>query len=757
MSELKTRIESIINDRRSRIGNLKDKGKEWQGLLMQLQDTKAKLSQAASRTPELLGSLDTLQNEIDRTSKIHKRYEDVLTRFNRNTVCIGIGGAAGTGKSTFLQAVSGLEEQQIPTSGDFCTTAVRCQIENCDEGIAIASMHSPDSFLKTVINELGSKLGIQTIYSLDELKNLDLSRITTSSQEQDDILKRLKDAQNNLSEYEHELTGAQGRRIPLSELRKYVAYPENSITKAGPYLAVKDLVIRVPFPSTDVTQLRLVDMPGIGEAGIDLAKVQTAGLSEVCDITILMKGAFANRIEWEAKDTNALDAMGNALPLLEAQTKYTLLLINASEPGRGKLCETSINSYVKRDFTKIICNARNRDEITNKTMPQILDFMARNLPEIDRMLMENLQNEGDKALKAIRKNLTDLRNTIKPFVPVIADDFTLTTDIINALSNVLTDIEEGRRNEANNTDKAWLDEIERITGVVKQWIQDGCGYGSKDNLQAAIEQEIKNRHGQPTDVINACRIGFREQWSQLDAHLEERIAELLEQIMDSMKKEVLHDFIPERNGRNKGCLTRLEDVKQQLKDLIEKVSRYSQDNPCLLSLAAPLYRIKDFELQFRYHLEPSMQAATRLTSSNNLPLVKDFHDVASFTKTLQGKLTQNAEEYSRDLKRGVSAQAASCSKIDELLSRVLPNPAIKKQLLDIIGNGTGAQTFAPNKIFAALAENFNDAMIRGKDSRQAINVLIRQYRDEITAKPDDTSRLLWDADKALSQLLSTSR
>ena len=68
-------------------------------------------------------------------------YSAVEARFSRDTVNIGVSGSARVGKSTLLQSVSGLSDQQIPTGRDIPVTAVRSRIYHSPrERMACASV-----------------------------------------------------------------------------------------------------------------------------------------------------------------------------------------------------------------------------------------------------------------------------------------------------------------------------------------------------------------------------------------------------------------------------------------------------------------------------------------------------------------------------------------------------------------------------------------------------------------------------------------
>ena len=292
MSTISNQLDSILATRAAHLRSLDSDLAAWKSRADEIASTLAAVTAAERVNPDLAGASANLREVAESLRRILEDGAKVRARFARDTLCIGIGGAARMGKSTFLQSVTGLEETQIPTSDKYFTTAVRSQIENsANENTAIADFHSEESFLREVIAPMCDAIRISAPTNLAAFRTARfcLPDGVVRTQEADDVLQRLTDAQSHLADYERYLTGERGRRIDLKELRPFVAYPNGGIVKAGPYLAVSNLVIRVPFPSTDVSRLRVVDLPGLGEAGRDLAKVQTAGMADVCDITLLVK------------------------------------------------------------------------------------------------------------------------------------------------------------------------------------------------------------------------------------------------------------------------------------------------------------------------------------------------------------------------------------------------------------------------------------------------------------------------------------
>ena len=755
MSDIKTRLSEIIADRSVRAEKIGGELKKWHEIRLQIKGTLDKFRRAEEHNPDLSSDYSSvLDQALRKISGVIADYERELARFERKSLCIGIGGQARVGKSTFLQSVTGLGEDQIPTSDKFFTTAIRSRIENSREGVAIADFHSEESFLREVIHPICDKLHIAKPYSLDEFRReeLSISPDEPQTQENDDLLKRLKDAQEGLDSYKCFLNGKCGERIELNDLRPYVAYPENGL-KAGPYLAVSNLLIRAPFPSTDVTQLEVVDLPGLGEAGIDIAKIQTKGMENICDITLMMKRPTDTNVEWTRIDSNALDAMSAAVPLLKDQTKYTVILANVghADNERAEACIKSIRDSVKqRPFKIVSCDAKNRDSIKSDTMPEILNFLAENLPIIDNAIIDGLNRNASAARESIKSDIDRIRKDCSKICGASKQGYDFRKDIHDNLAEVLEGIREIMKEKASKPDTEWEKEVDRIREEVKKWIDNGCGYGSENGLKDAIEKEIRRRHSQPADVINGCRTKFREEWEKMDLHLEKRIAKMLCDIMDSMKK-VLNSFVPERKDDG------LSSVRKQIMDFADIMESRPKDpepgeKEALTSLSNTLRRIAKFDLQFRFHLEPMLQAATRLLLANELPTTNDVNAAPELIKELKKKLLHAADDYADGMK-STSLSSAAIEKKIRLLRQSGISETMAKDIAAMLEQAaSSAQSFCPARIFASVMETFEDAFIRSKDTEKAIDIIASCWHDELIPTPDEKTRLTNEAIGSLRSL-----
>lgn len=762
MSSLQEQINQILAARKERLSSVVKEKDFWNKISENFSRFSDAVQAAESKNPCLSGLTTKTRAAAQTANDMLKKFSQLTDRFNRDDICIGIGGAARMGKSTFLQAVTGLGDDQIPTSDKYFTTAGRSLIVNATEAVAIADMHTERSFLEKVIAPMCREIGIQAPASLDELKSLKLPQ--GDSQQEIDVINRLKDTIDNLSSISKELTGQKQRRINIENIRDFVAYPDGGMIKAGKFMAVDKITIYAPFPGSEVKQLRVVDLPGLGEAGRNLAEVQTEGMQDVCDATLLMKRPDNANLAWTLNDTTALDAIKKA-SLLEDQTKYTAILANVDGDTKDRAddCVKNIENQLSktsqdRHFEIIRCDARDRDAVTNKTMPEILRFLAKNLPDLDKTIFEKTEKEAEQTKEGLRQALSKVKEALGQLTHnYTGSSYDFQIKLYDKLVKELTEYSEKLQADAEGIDQAWIDEVLRVTGEVKKWIADGCGYSSKQALVQEIEKEIKAVKGYPATVVNQLRIAFREQWEVIDEHLQERIAKVLDGFIETIQK-CTNSFIPEREQNTE----LLPAIRKQLKTTAEKLMNAPDQAPgdekALSGLATPLRRLAEFDIRFRFHLEPTLIAATEMLNSlsEKLPPVKSYHDAKSFTDKMLEILNTTADDYSKAMRQSRTATGNGVwEKNKRLIAGAVKDPNVQNQLIAMLqGAVASSLSFCPNKIFAAVIENAADAFLRFKDHNKAFAVWIKGYATELRETPTPAERAAMNAYIEASDMLN---
>lgn len=757
MSSLQEQINQILAARKERLSAVVKEKDFWNSISENFSRFSDAVQAAENQNPSLRGFTTKTRAAAQTANDMLKKFSQLTDRFNRDDICIGIGGAARMGKSTFLQAVTGLGDDQIPTSDKFFTTAGRSLIVNATEAVAIADMHTERSFLEKVIAPMCREIGIQVPASLNELKSLKLPQ--GDSQQEIDVINRLKDTIDNLSSISKELTGQKQRRINIENIRDFVAYPDGGMIKAGKFMAVDKITIYAPFPGSEVKQLRVVDLPGLGEAGRNLAEVQTEGMQDVCDATLLMKRPMDANVAWTLNDTTALDAIKKASPLLEDQTKYTAILANVDGDTKDRAddCVKNIENQLSKDFEIIRCDARDRDAVTDKTMPEILRFLAKNLPDLDNAIFEKTEKEAEQTKSSLKQTLSEVRNALGQLTHNYTGNPGLFRQgLYEKLVNELNAYSADLKTRAQGTDEEWVKEVERVTEQVKKWISSGCGFSSKQALIQKVENEVKQQKGQPNSTVNQLRIAFREQWEVIDEHLQERIAKVLDGFIGAIQK-CTNSFVPERE---KG-IDELTAIRNQLTATAEKLvkapDQYPGDDKLLNKLAAPLRRLAEFDIRFRFHLEPTLiQATDKLDALSDDVHISHYEEAETFVNKMIQKLTAIADSYSKAMQQSrTTVGSGALEKNKRLIAGAVKDPNVRNQLIAMLqGAVVSSLSFSPNKIFFAVIENAADAFLRFDNYDLAYGAWIRGYATELRETPTPAERAAMNAYIEASDMLN---
>lgn len=758
MSSLQEQINQILAARKERLSSVVKEKDFWNKISENFSRFSDAVQAAENQNPSLRGFTTKTRAAAQTANDMLKKFSQLTDRFNRDEICIGIGGAARMGKSTFLQAVTGLGDDQIPTSDKYFTTAGRSLIVNATEAVAIADMHTERSFLEKVIAPMCKEIGIQAPASLEELEKLNLPQGDTDTQQKFDVIKRLSGAIKKLSSIRPELTGQKQRQINIKDLRDFVAYPEGGMIKAGKFMAVDKITIYAPFPGSEVKQLRVVDLPGLGEAGRNLAEVQTEGMQDVCDATLLMKRPAGANVEWTLNDTTALDAIKKASPLQNEQPKYTAILANVDGDTEddANACVESIKNQLSKDFEIIRCDARDRDAVTNKTMPEILRFLAKNLPELDNEIFKKTEEEAEQTKKGLKETLEEVQRTLGQLTALCKMNFLQLAGVLqNQLAAELSNYAKNLQKHAEGTDEEWNAEVKRVTDKVKEWITNGCGYGSRQQLVEAVRNNILTQNGLPQTVVNQVRIAFRKQWEEIDEHLQERIAKILDGFVQAIQKHT-NSFVPEREQN----IDQLSAVRNQLKAIAQKLiktpDQQNGDSELLQGLATPLYRLAEFDIKFRFHLEPTLIAATKVLAPTKLPIIRgEPEEAEGYTTDMLKVLTATADDYSKAMQQSRELGDGALRKNKHLLEGAVKDPNVRNLLINMIqGAVTSSLSFSPNRIFAAVIENAKDAFLFCNDVKNAFIVWSRGYLGELSETPTPAERAAMNAYIEASDMLN---
>lgn len=265
MSELQNKIQKVLSERAKNSVKIISQFKNAHALIenigtLERQIQNAQIDGCDSQVEELEGIKSNLETALNKYAFLECRIQ------RTDAVYIGLAGESRAGKSTFIQALTGLPSDLIPSAevGNVDpTTAVHSEIHNSERKEAIISFLSVAEF-EQKLKELLSQFGYESYSELDKFEKLDLSKIGNSKN-----AKKLKKIQEALPSFRHLLRNHEPITLEenkFSQGKYYFTYMDDDAGHRF-YPAVKEAKIYAPFSgvANDV-KVVLWDLPGFSES-----------------------------------------------------------------------------------------------------------------------------------------------------------------------------------------------------------------------------------------------------------------------------------------------------------------------------------------------------------------------------------------------------------------------------------------------------------------------------------------------------------
>lgn len=318
-------------------------------------------------------------------------------RFNRETINISVVGRAGQGKSRLLQSISGVENEIIPadTGGD-CTGA-KSTIANAPGKTYAHIKFYTEQEIVTQVNAYLEKLGANhfTVGSASRIPNIPVDTIEVTTTTQQSLLEQLRKYVEHFDKYCDNL-GQEMDVEDKSKIRYYVAqYDTGKPDKHFyAYLGVKEVTIYTQFPTEDVGKVMLVDTIGLGDTSLDLEKKMLDTLVNDSDAAIVVRKADAQRDGVRNEDDQLYDMLAEALG--NSGLEYWLFYaINACAALHNEVTGNILLEAFKKKQESgaqkfadlMLVNCGNEDDVREKLLLPMLNFLAENLQHVDNNLM----------------------------------------------------------------------------------------------------------------------------------------------------------------------------------------------------------------------------------------------------------------------------------------------------------------------------------------------------------------------------------
>lgn len=725
MDDVSARIQRILRRRAEQLPRVRADIEWWSGtdrLLAELDAAVDALREHPNTPDELRASLTEFRVEQVRqdVTEAVRLLRTLETRFARDTVNIGVSGQARVGKSTMLQSVSGLGDDQIPTGEGLPVTAVRSRIYHSAEfRRATLRLHSFAGFADEVLAPYHAELRLPGLpasvaefaaWPYPEPKPAAPGGNTGDDTAEPDarqraMLIRLREMQASLPSYAADLVGTD-RVVQPDGLRPLVAYPTNDELGADGvpsrrYLAVAEVRIDCPFPHAQVEHLGIIDLPGLGELTPRAEVHHVAGLRNEVDVVLLVKRPVEGMAFWGASDARALALVSDARVFV-SNRDFAFVVLNTGGQPAGLVAAQrddvlrQLNNGVPDQFHRVLeTDARNPSSVFETVLEPVLEHLAARLPAMDQEMLAGTRAElravADR-VGGLLADLTRLLAGVKHSSTGAVEELDrravrLRQDLAGPLIERVTALREQARAGAEDAD--FVAAADRTYAAARRWIDSGLGVGEQrwraDGLRTM--QVDRNSSGYAGDQLNRVRVEIATLFEGIDVYFTERVRSLYDDIAALLAARL-------------GTLLHGYTGEAAIRRFAELLSDASEPCPTLSRAVRQLLSIR---LDYRSQLHPRVRAEL---DGLNLE-VRDPR-----TGLLSNQIVvEPTEAGAQRLYRFVVQLAEQAAYLT------------RKALL--------AESVMPALVLHAAAEQFEDTLIRSGDSEREFRRLARSYRDEI--------------------------
>lgn len=500
MSQIKQQIQQIISHRKeTRLPLIESKMTFIESLLQRVNSLDNLIKEIKSQCevkkgpyyailisdPEMELRLQNVSTEDTRTAiaDLQKELMRLKTRFSRKSISLQVFGMAGSGKSTFIQSVTGLDNDVVLASEGGHCTGVSSFIYNSDHFEARVYLYTEKEILdlfnknlETLEKKFNPTITPVLLHNFHEIENFKIENVGLPST-MDGRLSVMKYAENyqlinnlisGLDKDGQQLQGlrqdADGHKyIQISDstqVQQWVAQ-HNGHHTSDPnyvaylnYLAVDRVDIYQKFLCEDAGDIVLMDNVGLGDSSNDVSTEQHMyqAIADNSDAVILLYQPKPNS-GWRGEE-DAINCRLNKIRFknvyqgIERMDVHELYFLlnerNTSGFDNSKDCPEVVKAFraqpYERKETILIANAADQESTRKNAIDPILSQLMENLDSIDVRMLENVNTLGehlytnykilsDAVGKVVSGSMKQGSNELKKFRELYKTDLTYSKEL----------------------------------------------------------------------------------------------------------------------------------------------------------------------------------------------------------------------------------------------------------------------------------------------------------------------------------------
>lgn len=500
MSQIKQQIEQIIAKRKSsRLPLIESKIAFIESLLQRVNSLDTLIKEIKTQCEikkgpyySILASDPGMEIRLQNVStddtraaitELQKELARLKTRFSRKSISLQVFGMAGSGKSTFIQSVTGLDNDVVLASEGGHCTGVSSFIYNSDHFEARVYLYTEEDMLalfnknlEALEKKYNPAITPILLHKFDDIQGFKLENVGLPST-MDGRLSVLKYVEN-FSLISNLIFGRDAEGRPLAGLkqdadgRKYIEITDstqvqqwvaqhNGHHKSDPnyvaymnYLAVDRVDIYKKFLCEDAGDIVLMDNVGLGDASNDVSTEQHMyqAIADNSDAVILLYQPKPNS-GWRGEEDSINSRLNNirfknvyqGIERMDVHELY-FLLNERNTPGfdNSKDCPEVVKAFLaepyERKETILIANAADKESTRKDAIEPILTQLMEYLDSIDVRMLENVNTLGkhlytnykilsDSVSKVISGSMRQGSNELKKFRELYKTDLTYSKEL----------------------------------------------------------------------------------------------------------------------------------------------------------------------------------------------------------------------------------------------------------------------------------------------------------------------------------------
>lgn len=500
MSQIKQQIEQIIAKRKSsRLPLIESKIAFIESLLQRVNSLDTLIKEIKTQCEikkgpcySILASDPGMEIRLQNVStddtraaitELQKELARLKTRFSRKSISLQVFGMAGSGKSTFIQSVTGLDNDVVLASEGGHCTGVSSFIYNSDHFEARVYLYTEEDMLalfnknlEALEKKYNPAITPILLHKFDDIQGFKLENVGLPST-MDGRLSVLKYVEN-FSLISNLIFGRDAEGRPLAGLkqdadgRKYIEITDstqvqqwvaqhNGHHKSDPnyvaymnYLAVDRVDIYKKFLCEDAGDIVLMDNVGLGDASNDISTEQHMyqAIADNSDAVILLYQPKPNS-GWRGEEDSINSRLNNirfknvyqGIERMDVHELY-FLLNERNTPGfdNSKDCPEVVKAFLaepyERKETILIANAADKESTRKDAIEPILTQLMEYLDSIDVRMLENVNTLGkhlytnykilsDSVSKVISGSMRQGSNELKKFRELYKTDLTYSKEL----------------------------------------------------------------------------------------------------------------------------------------------------------------------------------------------------------------------------------------------------------------------------------------------------------------------------------------